>query len=335
MVQSRPVTIEDVAQAAGVSRQTVSRAINAKGEIQPATRQRILQIADALGYRPSSIARSLATRSSHTIGLVVPDIANPFFPEIARGVEEAAFAAGYHVFLSNTAEDPQREWDILRSLEEQRVAGTILCSSRLTEEQLLSVTARSLPLVCLNRQVQGAASACLLVDDFHGAYQATRYLLERQNCRPIGMLSGPARSWSGARRLEGFQAALQAAGQQFDPRRVIAGFPQVEGGRIAATELLAVAPDTCAILAYNDLMAVGATRACAQMGRRVPADCAVMGFDDIPLASLVAPALTTMQVDKPEAGRRAFALLRRLIDDDSVSSRLETLTPRLVVRESA
>ncbi len=334
MPQARPVTIEDVARAAGVSRQTVSRAINDKGEIRPETRQQILQVAESLGYRPSSIARSLATRSSSTIGLIVPDIANPFFPEIARGVEEAAFAAGYQVFLSNTAEDAAREWDILRSLEQQRVAGVILCSSRLADDQLRSLTQRPFPLVCLNRQIESAESACLLIDDFQGAHQATRYLLER-GYRRIAMLTGPARSWSGARRLEGYRAALRDAGLPYEGRRLAAGFPQVEGGRIAAAQLLSIAPDTDAILAYNDLMAVGAMRACAQMNRRVPADCAVMGFDDIPLASFVAPALTTMQVDKPEAGRRAFHLLRRLMEDRLSGPAVETLTPRLMVRDSA
>jgi LacI family transcriptional regulator len=333
MSQARPITIEDVARAAGVSRQTVSRAINDKGEISPQTRQRILDIAESLGYHPSSIARSLATRTSSTIGLIVPDIANPFFPEIARGVEEAAFAAGYQVFLSNTAEDATREWDILRSLEQQRVAGVILCSSRLPDEQLQTATRRPFPLVCLNRQIVGADSAALLIDDFHGARQATRYLLERGH-RAIGMLTGPARSWSGARRLEGYRAALDDAGIPYEPRRMAAGFPQVEGGRIAAAHLLSIAPDTGAILAYNDLMAVGAMRACAQLGRRVPADCAVMGFDDIPLASFVAPALTTMQVDKPEAGRRVFNLLRRMMEERLNGPAIEILVPQLVVRDS-
>jgi len=331
-MSQRPATIEDVARAAGVSRQTVSRAINGKAEIRPATRRRILDAAERLGYRPSSIARSLATRSSRTVGLVVPDIANPFFPEIARGVEEAAYAAGYQVFLSNSAEDPDREWDILRALEEQRVAGVILCASRLSEAQQAELSRRAYPLVFLNR-AGGPASACLMVDDLGGARAAMRHLLSVGH-RRIGLLRGPERSFSAQRRLQAYRAALDAAGLPAEEGLISAGFPNVEGGRQATLRLLQAAPDVSAIFAYNDLMAVGAMQACGELGRRVPADCAVVGFDDIPLASLVAPALTTVQVDKLAAGRRAMTLLLRAISGDA-GALSETLETRLIVRASA
>ena len=334
MMSLRRATIEDVARAAGVSRQTVSRAINGKGEISPETRRRVLTIADELGYLPSRIARSLATRSSHTIGLVVPDIANPFFAEIARGVEEEAYRMGYHVFLSNSAEDPDREWAIIRSLEEQRVAGIILCSSRLRDEQLVTLSRRYSPLVFFNRQIEESGISSLLVDDFHGAVKATRYLLERGH-RKIGMLRGPERSWSGQQRLSGYRATLLEAGITPSERWIVAGFPQVDGGRSAALQLLSQSPDVTAILAYNDLVALGAVQACLQMGRSVPADCAIIGFDDIPLAALVSPALTTVRLDKNEAGRRAMRVLGRLIDQGATDAGVETLETHLIVRQSA
>jgi LacI family transcriptional regulator len=332
-IQAKLATIEDVARAAGVSRQTVSRAINGKGEIHPVTRQRILGVADRLGYQPSGIARSLATRTSSTIGLVVPDIANPFFPEIARGVEDAAYSAGYHVFLSNSAEDPGREWEIIRSLEGQRIAGLILCSSRLTDAQLVELAGRYYPLVLLNRQVVGAEVSSLLIDDYRGAILAMRFLLERGH-RAIGLLSGPERSWSGNRRLEGYCQALSDSGLPSQDRWIMAGFPQVEGGRWATRPLLEGAPEITAILADNDLMALGALQACRETGRRTPDDCAIIGFDDIPLAALVAPPLTTVSVDKGEAGQRAMALLTRLLADGAAGATIDVLETHLVVRGS-
>lgn len=328
------ITIDDVAREAGVSRQTVSRAINGKGEISEETRQRILGIADRLGYRPSQIARSLATRSSRTIGLIVPDIANPFFPEIARGAGEAAYALGYQLFLGNTAEDPDREWDVVRSLEEQWIAGLILCSSRLSDKQLTELSRRYYPLLLVNRRLDDIEVSSLVIDDFAGAADAVRYLLEQGHTR-IGLLTGPKRSFSGKRRLEAYRAALLEAGIELDERWVVSAAPQVDGGRLGATELLAGAPELTAILAYNDLMALGAVQACQAAGRRVPEDCAIVGADDIPLAPLVTPALTTVQVDKVAVGRRAMELLDEGIRDDSQDRIVEVLPTRLVVRDSA
>ena len=333
-VARQSITIEDVAREAGVSRQTVSRAVNGKGEISEATRRRVLAVADRLGYRPSLIARSLATRSSRTIGLVMPDIANPFFPEIARGAGEAAYGLGYQLFLSNTAEDSAREWSILRSLEEQWVAGLILCSSRLSDEQLIEVSRRQAPLLLFNREVEGADVASLLVDDAGGAYAMMAHLVSAGH-REIGLLLGPARSWSGMRRHEAYCARLKEAGIAVSDNRVVHGAPDVDGGRQAMAQLLAQSPDISAVFAYNDLMALGAMQACGEAGRRVPDDCAIAGCDDIPLAALATPALTTVNVDKTATGRRAMDMLYGIIAGAEGSPRRELMPARLVVRESA
>jgi len=330
----KTITIEDVAQEAGVSRQTVSRAINGKGEISEATRQRVLEVADRLGYRPSRIARSLATRSSRTIGLVMPDIANPFFPEIARGAGEAAYGLGYQLFLSNTAEDPEREWSILRSLEEQWVAGLIVCSSRLSDEQLIEVGRRQAPLLLFNRVVEGADAASLLVDDAGGARAMMAHLLVAGH-QEIGLLLGPTRSWSGMRRHEAYRAMLEMADITAREDHVVHGAPDVAGGRQAMEQLLEQAPGITAIFAYNDLMALGAMQACQAAGRRVPDDCAIAGCDDIPLAALATPALTTVKVDKTATGRRAMEMLHGMISGAEEHSGAETMPARLIVRESA
>ena len=334
MMKHQSVTIEDVAREAGVSRQTVSRAINGKGEISEATRRRVLDVADRLGYRPSRIARSLATRSSHTIGLVMPDIANPFFPEIARGAGDVAYELGYQLFLSNTAEDPEREWAILRSLEDQWVAGLILCSSRLSDEQLAELSRRQTPLLLFNRQIPEVDVASLLVDDFGGTTAAMEHLLAAGHTE-IGLLLGPRRSWSGMRRHEAYRTALQAAGMAEVGERVVHGAPNVSGGRRATEQLLAQSPGITAIFAYNDLMALGAVQACQSAGRRVPGDCAIIGCDDVPLAALATPALTSVQVDKTETGRRAMEMLHGIVVGADGSPHTGTILTRLVIRESA
>ncbi len=331
---SKRVTMADVARQAGVSLMTVSRAINNKDGINADTRRRIQDIAEQLGYRPSLIARSLVTDRTGTIGLVVIDNANPFFSEVARGVEHAAYDAGYSVFLCNTEEDTQRERDVLRSLEEKRVDGIVLCSSRLDSDELRAALEGHSAAVLINRRLDDEQYATVLVDDRQGAHLATNHLLVRGH-RAIGLLAGPARSFSSQQRTLGYRAALEAAGitplDAWNPDCL----PTVESGRRAAYDLLCARPDLTALFCYNDLTAVGAMQACAQLGRRVPHDIAIVGFDDIPLAALVTPALTTCHVPMYDVGQAA---MRRLVERISgcVSGREHPMfQPELVIRASA
>jgi len=327
------ITIRDVARAAGVSPQTVSRAINNKGEISPDTRTRILQLIDELGYHPNYIARSLTTHRTATLGLVVPDIANPFFPEIARGVEDLACTHDYQVFLCNTDENPARERAMLNSLAAKQVDGIILCSSRLNEAELSAIAAKMPPMVLVNRTLKTARVGTVMIDDVRGARQAMAHLLAGGH-RSIALLSGPTTSYSGQQRLQGYQEALSAAGLPFDPDLVIATAPRVEGGYEAATRLLAHHPGVTAIFAYNDLVAIGALQACAAAGRRVPEDIVVVGYDDIPLASLVMPALTTVHVPKYRLGQLVSEMLLALLADKTEPGVVK-VAPELVVRASA
>ena len=328
------VTIKDIAREAGVSPQTVSRAINDKGEISSQTQERILRIAERLGYRPNSIARSLATRRTQNIGLVVPDVSNPFFANVARGIEDAAHQANYNVFLCNTDENIERENSAILTLEAQRVDGLILCSSRLSEQQLLKLAERYQPLVLVNRQIDHAQTGCVRVDDRKGAAEATDYLL-RLGHRNIGLLAGPTTSHSGRDRVQGYRQAMQAHAQEVPSGWQVHCPPQVEGGRIAARELLNRAPELTALLAYNDLVAVGALRACAELGRRVPQDCAIIGCDDVLLAALVSPALTTIHIPTYNLGRQALGLLLALIHEESEQVAPITVSPHLVIRDSS
>jgi LacI family transcriptional regulator len=296
------VTMADVAREAGVSSMTVSRAINNKGDISEVTRERVLEVVERLGYRPSGIARGLATQRTGTLGLVVPDVANPFFSDVARGVEHVAQAKGYNVFLCNTEEDPRREVAVLGSLEEKRVDGLVLCSSRLDEEELCEVVARHPAVVLVNRRLEGNRMRSVLIDDRAGGLLACQLLLEAGH-RAIGYLAGPPISHSGRQRAEGYRAALAAAGVPYNPAWVRPCSPTVEGGQQRTRELLQANPELTALFCYNDLVAVGALQACGELGRQVPGDLAVVGFDDIPLSALVTPPLTTCRPSLRTGGR--------------------------------
>lgn len=327
------ITIRDVARAAGVSPQTVSRAINDKDEIRPETRARILRIVEELGYRPNHIARSLTTHRTATLGLVVPDIVNPFFAEVARGVEDLACVSGYQVFLCNTDENPVRERMVLNSLAAKQVDGIILCSSRLGDEELRSVVAEMPSMVLVNRTLPGGEACAVVIEDFQGAQQAMAHLLGAGH-RFIALLRGPTSSYSGRERLRGYREALAGAGLPWDEGLVMAALPRVEGGYQATMQLLARRPEVTAIFAYNDLVAVGALQACAAIGRRVPEEVAIVGFDDIPLASLVVPALTTVRVPRYRLGQLALEkLLLRLAGD--AEPQVSAVECELVVRASA
>lgn len=326
------VTIVDVAREAGVSAQTVSRVLNNKGEVSPATRTLVLDVIGRLGYRPNSIARGLVTNRTSTFGLVVPDIANPFFPEIARGAEDTARAHGYSIFLCNTGEEPAREIEVLQALEDKRVDGVILCSSRLPDEQLLPRLSRHRAVVLVNRAVPGGLAGTVRVEDAQG----TRLVLEHlfaNGRRAIGVLAGPPISHSARERLRGYHEALAAAGYSDDPSLVIPCPPFSQGGYKAARQLLSTHPELDALVCYNDLVAVGALRACADLERRVPDDVAIVGCDDIPLAELVTPALTTLRVSKYDLGRQATEMLLEWIQGRTDHAEIR-LQPELIVRSS-
>jgi LacI family transcriptional regulator len=328
------VTISDVAREAGVSLMTVSRVINDKGEISQATRQRVHDVIERLGYRPSGIARGLATQRTGTLGLVVPDMANPFFSDVARGVEDRARAAGYNVFICNTDESPQREIAALESLEEKRVDGLVLCSSRLHEEGLRAALDHHPAAVLINRRMATYHVDAVLLADREGALVATRHLL-RAGHRAIGFLSGPVASYSSQQRARGYRAALAEAGIPLNPVWNRACSYELEGGRETARLLVGDHPDLTALFCYNDLVAVGALQACADLGRRVPEELALVGFDDIPLAALVNPPLTTCHVPRYELGDHAMRLLLKRIEGLSEAHDEIVLYPELVVRASA
>jgi LacI family transcriptional regulator len=330
----KQITLNDVAREAGVSAMTVSRVVNNKGEISANTRNKVQQVINRLGYRPSHIARGLATNRTGTLGLVVPDIANPFFSELARAAENVAYESGFNVFLCNSGEERERELRLLHSLEQKRVDGLLLCSPRLTNVRLKHALKRHAAVVIFNRRLTGAGYGLVLVDDRLGGRMVTEHLF-RTGHRDIGYLAGLPTSYSGKQRLAGYRHAFRAQGIPDRPDWVKSCPPTIEGGKKAALDLLKGQPQLTALVCYNDLVAVGALHACAALDRAIPDDLAIVGFDDIPLAALVTPALTTCAVPLHEIGRVSMQILLQIIKGVEPVPDPVIIRPRLTVRSSA
>lgn len=329
----RKVTIKDVAKTAGVSRQTVSRAINDKGEISPETKERVLAAVEKLGYRPNRLAQSMITRQSMTIGLVVPDITNLFFPEVARGVQDAGRENGYNILLCNTDDDPEEEIINLRSLQDHQVDGIIIVSSLADEENLAKFADGFAPIVLFNRAFSHPNVSLIMTDNKRGGYLATEHLISLGH-RRIGMIAPHSSQESKAKRVQGYQEALRAVGIEPDPDLIVREANTLHGGYQGMKKLLSENPEITAIFTYNDLLALGAMRACWDAGRRIPEDIAIIGFDDISLASMVTPSLSSIHVDKYELGRLSLMRLLSVLSHSENALEPLSLSLDLVVRES-
>lgn len=302
----RPPTITDVATAAGVSPMTVSRVLNGRGGAGEDTRQRVLQAAQALNYRPNAFAQSLKSDRSYTVGIVVPDIVNPFFPEIIRGAELVARPAGYTLLSCNVIEDPEREEEVLGTLLDKRVDGVIICSARLDDERLLRAVAQHRAAVLINRSVAKRHAGTIEVDYRSGVEAAVTQLVA-QGRRQFGFAAGLASSHGGRKRREGIEAALARHGLSL--ALDLPCSPDLQGGADIAARLLPDAARIDAMICYNDLIALGLMKPLEQAGIRVPDDIAIVGCDDIPAASLVSPALTTLRIAKQDLGEMAMRML--------------------------
>jgi LacI family transcriptional regulator len=309
---TRATTMRDVAERAGVSTATVSRVISGTTSVRPATRALVLVAVAALGYRPSGVARSLKLRSTRTIGLVVTDIANPYFPKIVRAVEDAALERGHTVLLCDGADDPSREETYLELLIDRRVDGIIIASSGLEERYRDWLARRSVPVVLVNCTARGAALPAILSDNRAGGRLAAEHVLALGH-RRIGHISAPDRNAAAGERLAGIREAIGSAEVDNAELAVVDGDGAVDGGEEATHTLLDRLPGLTAILCYNDLTAIGAVRALRARNLRVPSDVSVVGYDDIPFTAWLEPALTTVAQDTSEMGRWAVERLLELI----------------------
>jgi DNA-binding LacI/PurR family transcriptional regulator len=331
---SRP-TIRDVARRAGVSTATVSRVLAGIGTPRPETADAVRRAVQELGYRPSGVARSLRMRRTHTFGLIVTDLQNPFFPELVQAADLAARAIGYSILLGSAAYDEHRATHYLDVMVDRRVDGLIIASSHVPDESRAWLGGSPVPLVILNAESAGAPVTVITSDNRGGTELATRHLIELGH-RRIAFVRGVASFTADQPRIEGFRDACRAGGLAASDTPETRGDGQVDGGHRAVAELLRAHPALTAIACYNDVTAIGALRALREAGRSVPGEVSVVGCDDIAAAAWVAPALTTVAQQKAEMGRLAVQRLAAILDspDDPPPPEVVRLPMSLRVRDS-
>lgn len=330
------VTIDDVALAAGVSRQTVSRAINNLSGISAVTRERILQLAKDMGYRPSNIARGLANaeQRTYTLGVIVPTIDNEFYAAVLHGIEEYSSVHGYNVFICDTDEDPRTEYRKIQSLLGLWIDGLILCASRMDDEQLSEVAQQIRPLILLNREFHHPNAGNVMIDDQQGTAEAVQHLLALGHTH-IGILLGLPVSRSSQNRFLGYQTAMKKAGCHFAPEWVRHTDASLANTTELAKQYLQANTEISALVVYNDVRAAGVLRACAELNIQVPQQLAVVSHDNISLSSLLIPSLSTVDIPKVEMGRQGMLMMMGMLNEKEYQPNIVRLSPHLIVRESS
>ena len=316
---------------------TVSRVLSghAGTTIRLATRQRILAASDRLGYRPSALARSLRLQRTLTLGMLVPDITNPFFSSIIKGAEDAARQRGYNLILCNSEDEPQREAMYLRVLRDRQVDGLLIAASQMADVTIAELRKEVFPFVLLNRATERGDDLAVVVDN-HGAAVGVAAHLADLGHRRVGHVAGPQNTTTGVERLEGYRAGVLAFGLADEPELVVeaTAFSE-EGGDLALQMMLAGSARPTAIFAANDLIAIGILQRLRRIGMRVPGDLSIVGFNDIPMAGLLEPALTTVRVPQLEMGVAGANLLIDRLEGQPISQVRVTLPTELVVRASS
>jgi DNA-binding LacI/PurR family transcriptional regulator len=333
------VSIKDIAKAAGVSHSTVSRALSDSPLVSDETKARIQRLAREMGYSPNILARSLVTRRTYTVGVVVTTIADPFIAEVVQGIEVAAHNHGYTVILCSSESAPEREIAAVEMLQSKRVDGVIVTSSRIGALYLEHLERIGVPIVLINNRNEqsGHYTFTVTVDNCHGGHLATEHLILLGH-RRIGYVTGPANHSDDLDRMAGYGQALTENGIEPDPALVIPGTGRADGGERALEALMGLGELPPAVFCYNDMTAIGLIHAARRAGLSVPGDMAVVGFDDIPFASYFYPPLTTIAQPKVEMGQLAMEMALSLMSVDEADDEEEfsnvVVQGRLVVRAS-
>ncbi len=327
------VTLKDIARAAGVNASTASRCLSGFQGVNEGTRQRVIQVAAEMKYRPNRVARGLVTGRSHTIALLISDIRNPFFAELARGAEDAANAAGSDLILCNSDFDAGKQMKYLRSLSEKRVDGILMNSvASLRREQLKQLADLHLPVVLLNKPEIRTEFSTVSSDNFEGGRLAGAHLAQLGH-RKIAHITGPRHHGNLTERLRGFLAALKSA--RLPAPLVLHGQNSFSGGYDLAHIFFAKHPEITAIFAGNDAMAFGVGRAAAELNLQFPRDMSLIGFDDVDLAQVVSPPLTSIHAPKYEIGQVAVETLLKIVERGGAGPpEQRILGVKLVVRKS-
>ncbi|MCX6631594.1 MAG: LacI family DNA-binding transcriptional regulator [Candidatus Solibacter sp.] len=332
---ARRSTIKDVARESGVDVSTVSRSLNHKGYVNPETRMRILAAAERLNYMPNRLARGLVTGDSHTLGLIISDIRNPFFAEMARGVEDSANHAGFDLVLCNSDLHPEKQRRYIKSLASRGIDGIIVnwaASLQPPEEDVLM--SYGIPIVLLNSPTGVRKLSTVSMDNLQGGFLAGSYLLKLGH-RRLALLTGPEDQARVAERQKGFLRSIESSGDK-PSALILHGDQSFLGGYRMAWKLISDHPEVSAVFTHNDVMAFGALKAFAEAGRRVPDEISVVGFDNVEISQMIQPALTTINQPKYEIGAAAVELLLMLKTTPNLAAPIHRVFGvSLVERQSA
>jgi LacI family transcriptional regulator len=332
----RPPTLRDVAAAAGVHPATASRALNPETRllVSEETARRVIAAAAAMGYRPNPVARSLRTRRSHTVGVLIPDLNNPIFPPIVRGLEDKLAAAGYVALLGNTDADASRERRLFEQMRARHVDGFVLATATLHDRLLAEAAAAELPVVLMNRLAPDYSFPSVSVDNEQGSRMAVTHLARHGHTR-IAHIAGPQEASTSVGRLRGFRDGMASHGLEVDEDLIAyAARYTVEEGTRCGRELLAAHGDVTAVAAANDMLAVGCYAALDEAGLQCPDDISVIGFNDMPFVDRLRPPLTSVRFPHYQLGTEAAQLLLERINGGGGPVKILYLAPELIVRGS-
>lgn len=325
-------TIKDVCKLAGVSVATVSRVINNSGYVKEETKDKIVQAMKVLNYIPNTMARGLAGKNTSTVALLLPDILNPYFPEVARSIEDSANQHGFNVILCNSDNNSGKEAAYIELLKSKKVDGFIIASYTMQPEQIVQLMNEKIPVVVIDRIFNKHQIVSYICKNKQGAIMAVQHLLD-QGCKRIAHIAGPASAQSAVDRMLGFEEKCVSEGV-FVPSLIGMGNFRKEDGFKVMNTLLAAHPDIDGVFAANDLMAIGALKAILLSGRKVPEDIKVIGFDDIPLTTTVIPELSSIRQPIYEIGTMAMDALMNMINDNFVEPCTIELDVKVMCRES-
>lgn len=328
------ITIKDIARRAGVSVATVSYVVNHNRYVSPELTGRVLHAIEELGYSPNAIARSLRQKNTRMIGLIVPDSSNPFFAEIAKGVEDAGYDKGYSVILCNSNAQTERELVYLDLLRSKRVDGIIFIATSMHIEHIRGFARSGIPVVIFYRDIPDLDIDTFRIDNFQAGYIATRHLIQLGH-REIACIQPASALTPSGQRVDGYKKAMEESGLAWDEVLMPRGDNRVSGGKDAAMALAQSGRSFSAIFSTNDAMAIGAMRVLRNLGYRIPQSVSIVGIDDILLASFTEPPLTTVAQPKYEAGCQAVDfLIQRIEGGYDQGPRNIQLEIKLIERES-
>ncbi|MEW9670967.1 catabolite control protein A [Ammoniphilus sp. 3BR4] len=329
-----PITIYDVAREAGVSMATVSRVVNGNPNVKPTTRKKVLGAIERLGYRPNAVARGLASKKTTTVGVVIPDIASAFFAELARGIDDIASMYKYNIILCDSDQRLEKEVHLINTLLEKQVDGIVFMGREISDEHLQVFNTSSVPVVLAGTKESSEEHPSVNIDHRQAGYDATMRLIQGGHQR-IAMVTGPFQDpLAGVERFEGYRQALTDSGISFRQDYVISGKLSYEAGLEAAQAFMSLEEPPTAIFSASDETAVGVIHGMQDMGKSVPQDMEVIGFDNIRLSEMVRPKLTTVVQPMYDLGAVAMRLLTKFMNNEKVDNHIVVLPHRIEERQS-